>query len=115
MPATDAHPLDADPREQPRLLKVTGYYSFLLLGWSSLLLPSLIRSFEHSFRRTDADFALLYFLSALAYAAAAFSAGKLYNCRTFSRSSRDRVACDRWRRSRAMTSHDLGQVEFGWG
>lgn len=77
MPATEAHPLDADPREQPRLLQVTGYYSFLLLGWSSLLLPSLIRSVEHSFRRTDADFALLYFLSALAYAAAAFSGGFL--------------------------------------
>ena len=49
------------------------------------------------------------------YTATGVSAGSLYNCRTFSRSSRDRVSSDRCPRSRAMTSHDLGHVEFGWG
>lgn len=77
MPATDLRPLESEPEPRPTLLRITGYYSFLLLGWSSLLLPSLIRSVERSFGRTDADFALLYFLSALAYGAAAFSGGFL--------------------------------------
>src|SRR5271156_439241 len=43
------------------------------------------------------------------------SAVSLYSCRTFSRSSRDRVSSDRCPRSRVMTSRDLGHVEFGWG
>ncbi len=77
MPATELRPLESGPEGRPTLLRITGYYSFLLLGWSSLLLPSLIRSVEHSFGRTDTDFALLYFLSALAYGAAAFSGGFL--------------------------------------
>lgn len=77
MPATrleSPEPVTQGPRP---LLQITGYYSFLLLGWSSLLLPALIRSVERSFGRTDTDFALLYFLSALAYGAAAFSGGFL--------------------------------------
>ena len=49
------------------------------------------------------------------YTATGVSAGSLYNCRTFSRSSRDRVSSDRCPRSRVMTSQDLGHVEFGWG
>lgn len=77
MPATELRPLDSQPESHPTLLRITGYYSFLLIGWSSLLLPSLIRSVEHTFGRTDADFAMLYFLSALAYGAAAFSGGFL--------------------------------------
>jgi fucose permease len=77
VPATDLRPIDTEPGKPQRLLQITGYYSFLLLGWSSLLLPSLIRSVEHAFGRSDADFALLYFLSSLAYAAAAFTGGFL--------------------------------------
>jgi fucose permease len=76
MPAIDVRPVESEePRRESRLLQLTGYYSFLLLGWSSLLLPALIRSVEHAFARTDREFALLYFRSALAYGAAAFSGG----------------------------------------
>jgi hypothetical protein len=49
------------------------------------------------------------------HTATGVSAGSLYNSRTFSRSSRDRVSSDTCPRSRVMISQDLGHVEFGWG
>jgi len=51
----------------------------------------------------------------VAYTATRVSAGSLYNWRTFSRSSRDRVSSDRCPKSLVMTSQDFGHVEFGWG
>jgi fucose permease len=58
-----------------RFLPATGYYSFVLLGWSSLLIPALIRSIERDFGKTDAQFALVYFLSSIAYGTASFTGG----------------------------------------
>jgi fucose permease len=60
-----------------RSLTVLGYYSFVMIGWQSLLLPSLIRSMEHDFHQTDAGFAVLYFIANVVYAAAAFGGGFL--------------------------------------
>jgi len=43
------------PTEQPRTesspsaARLTGYASFMLVGWAGLLVPSLIRSIEHDF------------------------------------------------------------------
>jgi len=63
-----------------RLLTLAGYYSFILIGWKALLLPSLIRQIEHDFHRTDADFAVLYLVSALVYSFGAFGCGVLTEC-----------------------------------
>lgn len=60
-----------------RLLTLAGYVSFVLIGWKALLLPSLIRSIEHEFHKTDAAFAVLYLLAALVYAVGAFGGGVL--------------------------------------
>ena len=60
-----------------RLLTLSGYFGFVLIGWSMVLMPSLIRSIEHQFRQSDAAFGLLYFTASLVYACGAFSGGFL--------------------------------------
>jgi fucose permease len=60
-----------------RLLPLSGYVGFVLIGWSMVLMPSLIRSIEHQFRQSDAAFGLLYFTASLVYACGAFSGGFL--------------------------------------
>jgi OFA family oxalate/formate antiporter-like MFS transporter len=54
-----------------------GYVGFILLGWSGLLLPSLVRSIEHDFGQSDAGIGVLYFLTAASYAAGSFGGGVL--------------------------------------
>jgi len=49
--------------------------TLLLIGWSGLLIPSLIRSIEATFDKSDADIGLVYLLSATAYAAGSFGGG----------------------------------------
>jgi fucose permease len=56
-------------------LGLIGYSSFILIGWSGLLVPSLIRSIEHDFAQTDAGLGLFYFISAVIYAGGAFGGG----------------------------------------
>lgn len=60
-----------------RILSLTGYYSFVLLGWNNVLVPSLIQSIEHGFHQSDAAYGLLYFAKSLLYACGAFSSGLL--------------------------------------
>ena len=60
-----------------RLLTLSGYAGFVLIGWNAVLIPSLIRSIEHQFRQSDAAFGLLYFTASLVYACGAFSGGFL--------------------------------------
>jgi fucose permease len=60
-----------------RLLPLSGYFGFVLIGWSMVLMPSLIRSIEHQFGQSDAAFGLLYFMASLIYACGAFSGGFL--------------------------------------
>ena len=46
---------------------VIGCLAFLLLGWSGLLVPSLVRSIEHDFGQTDAGMGFFYLLNAILY------------------------------------------------
>jgi fucose permease len=56
---------------------VLGCLGFVLIGWSGLLVPSLIRLVEHDFVKTDADIGLFYFLYAVGYATGSFGGGLL--------------------------------------
>ena len=57
------------------MLGLLGYGSFILIGWSGLLVPSLIRSIEHDFAQTDAGLGLFYFISAVVYASGTLGGG----------------------------------------
>jgi fucose permease len=46
---------------------VLGCLSFFLIGWSGLLIASLIRSVEHDFGQTDAGMGLFFLVNAAAY------------------------------------------------
>jgi fucose permease len=54
-----------------------GYAVYLLLGWCSVLIPSLIVVVERSFQRTDAAIGLVYLLGALFHAGGALGGGFL--------------------------------------
>jgi fucose permease len=56
---------------------VLGCAAFLLIGWSSLLVPSLIRSIEADFGQNDAGIGLFYLVNAIAYAAGSYGGGLL--------------------------------------
>jgi fucose permease len=56
---------------------VFGCAGFVLIGWSGLLIPSLIRSIELDFGKTDGDMGLFYFLYAISYATGSFGGGLL--------------------------------------
>lgn len=56
-------------------VRAIGYASFLLIGWSGLLVPSLIRSLEDALRQSDAGIGVFYFLYALAYATGSVAGG----------------------------------------
>jgi len=68
--------LEAMPASSPRIL-ATSYASFALVGWSMLLVPSLIRDIRDEFGQTDAGFGLLYLAASLAFATGAFLSGAL--------------------------------------
>ena len=61
--------------ERPPAAAIIGCLGFLLIGWSSLLVPSLIRSIEHDFGQTDAGVGLFYFLNAGAYVTGSLGGG----------------------------------------
>jgi fucose permease len=56
---------------------LVGYGAFLVLGWSSVLIPSLVTPIEQTFGVSDADVGALYFGSALAFLAGTVAAGVL--------------------------------------
>jgi len=60
-----------------RTLTLSGYYGFVLIGWNSVLIASMIRSIEHDFRQSDAAFGLFYFLASLCYSIGALGGGFL--------------------------------------
>jgi FHS family glucose/mannose:H+ symporter-like MFS transporter len=64
-------------RPSTRALQSAGYYSFVLLGWQTVILPSLIRSIEHGFHQSDAAFGVLYLVKSILYAVGAFAGGFL--------------------------------------
>lgn len=55
------------PPSRPPAAAVLGCLAFALIGWSGLLVPSLVRSIEHDFGQTDAGLGLFYLLNALMY------------------------------------------------
>src|SRR5438093_4668271 len=59
------------------LAAVLGGAALLLVGWSGLLVPSLIRSIEHDFGETDAGIGIFFFVNAVAYVCGSFAGGLL--------------------------------------
>ena len=59
----------------PRAVMLVSYAAFILAGWTGLFVPSLIRGLEADFARSDAEFGLVYLVSALLFAAGALSSG----------------------------------------
>jgi fucose permease len=49
----------------------------LLVGWTSLLVPSLIRSIEPAFEQTDAGIGVFFFVNAVAYVGGSMAGGLL--------------------------------------
>lgn len=60
---------------QRRPAAVAGGLALLAIGWTGLLIPSLIRSIEARFDQTDAGIGLVYFLYSIAYAAGSLGGG----------------------------------------
>lgn len=59
----------------PRAAGVIGCLTLLLIGWSGLLVPSLIRSIERDFGQTDAGIGTYYLTWAIAYAVGSLGGG----------------------------------------
>ena len=62
-------------RSWPPAAGVLGCVAFVLLGWSGLLVPSLIRSVEGAFDQSDAGIGLFYFVYAVVYATGSLGGG----------------------------------------
>lgn len=60
-----------------RAIFAASYASFALIGWSMLLVPSLIRDIKSEFGQTDAGIGLLYLVSSILFATGAFLSGAL--------------------------------------
>jgi FHS family glucose/mannose:H+ symporter-like MFS transporter len=69
--------LPPDPAPAGRGVVIAGFAAFTLLGWTSLLVPSLIRDVQAAFGQSDAGMGLAYFLNALLYLAGTMSTGVL--------------------------------------
>ena len=59
----------------PRAAGAIGCLTFLLIGWSGLLVPSLIRSIERDFGQSDAGLGVYYLLYAVTYASGSLGGG----------------------------------------
>ncbi len=60
---------------EPRGIILAAYSSFILVGWTGLFIPSLLRVLEGDFGRSDAEFGLVYLVGALLSASGALSSG----------------------------------------
>ncbi len=58
-------------------LGIVGCLTLLAVGWTGLLIPSLIRSIESTFGQTDAGIGLIYLVYAIAYMSGSFAGGTL--------------------------------------
>ena len=58
-------------------LGIVGCLTLLSIGWTGLLIPSLIRSIEATFGQTDAGIGLIYLVYAVAYMSGSFAGGTL--------------------------------------
>ncbi len=64
-------------RSDARAAGVLACVGLLLIGWTGLLVPSLIRQIERDFGQTDAGLGIYYFVGAVAYAFGSFGGGML--------------------------------------
>jgi MFS transporter, FHS family, glucose/mannose:H+ symporter len=64
-------------RSDARAAGVLACVGLLLIGWSGLLVPSLIREIERDFGQSDAGLGIYYFVGAVAYATGSFGGGML--------------------------------------
>ncbi len=67
--------LPPTPAPAQRGVVLVGYASFLLLGWTSLLVPSLIRDVQATYGQSDAGMGLAYLLNSLLYVTGTLSVG----------------------------------------
>jgi FHS family glucose/mannose:H+ symporter-like MFS transporter len=58
-----------------RAILLASYASFILIGWTGLFVPSLLRVLRDDFIRSDAEFGVVYLVIALLFAAGALSSG----------------------------------------
>jgi len=65
------------PLRRTDLTAVLGCVSLLLVGWASLLVPSLIRSIELDFGQTDAGIGVFFFVNSIAYVGGSLGGGFL--------------------------------------
>jgi fucose permease len=56
---------------------IVGSVTLLVIGWTGLLVPSLIRSIKEAFQQTDAGIGVAYFAYALAYAVGSVLGGQI--------------------------------------
>ena len=73
-------PTAAGPAPSARARLAAGIVACLTLlavGWTGLLIPSLLRSIKETFDQTDAGIGLVYLVYALAYALGSFAGGPL--------------------------------------
>jgi len=70
---------EAPPAARPpgRDVVLTGFAAFLLLGWTVLLVPSLIREVQRSFDQSDGGMGFAYFVNAVVYVTGTVSVGVL--------------------------------------
>jgi fucose permease len=75
----DATPAPGAPAAPPpaRDVVATGFGTFFLLGWTVLLVPSLILEVQHTFGQADASMGFAYLVNSLAYVSGTLSAGVL--------------------------------------
>jgi FHS family glucose/mannose:H+ symporter-like MFS transporter len=69
----------ASPAALPpgRDVVLTGFAAFLLLGWTVLLVPSIIREIQRAFDQSDAGMGFAYFVNAVVYVTGTVSVGVL--------------------------------------
>lgn len=67
--------MTAPARSWPAAAGVLSCLTFVLIGWSGLLVPSLIRSIKDGFDQSDAGMGVLYFVYAAAYASGSLGGG----------------------------------------
>jgi fucose permease len=71
-------PITSAAARRTRLtLGILGCLTLLAVGWTGLLIPSLIRSIEATFGQTDAGIGLIYLVYAIAYMSGSFAGGTL--------------------------------------
>jgi fucose permease len=96
------------PTSRPSAAAALGCLTFLIIGWTGLLVPSLIRSIQVAFGQNDAGIGLVYLLYSTAYAVGSFGGGPLTE-----RLGRRRVLVA------AASLHGIGIVALGlapaWG